>query len=215
MSLWSRSVCNLLAKTRQSPGASYRILMMGHYLEWYANNNTIIIQSLFVLISFIVCFFIFRIFLNGKKIGENPDATDETVSLEDRVNHILQSQTTKTNANFSDQVIATESAEHIEKLQSELFNLKQTLKEKESITANSISESTDSAAYLKEIEGLKIRLSDYEVIAEDIADLQQLRIENQSLKTKLQSVQSKENISEPVTEQEKDLMQQFEKIKGT
>ena len=38
----------------------------------------------------------------------------------------------------------------------------------------------------KQIEDLKNRLSDYEVIAEDIADLQSLREENQKLQAQLQ-----------------------------
>jgi DNA repair exonuclease SbcCD ATPase subunit len=110
--------------------------------------------------------------------------------------------------------------------------------------------------YLKQIEDLKNRLSDYEVIAEDIADLHKLREENQKLLAQVNSqsadvpapvlnaVPAEEKVEAKVeaaqiqqpemdqllkdlsadlngietseaSEQDKDLIRQFEKSKGS
>jgi len=135
--------------------------------------------------------------------------------LEKKINQMIEAQSKVIMTSKAGSAEA--SPEQIEQLQTEIFNLRQTLKEKEqvaeeaSLTAskNGGSGVGSSTEYMKQIEDLKNRLSDYEVIAEDIADLQSLREENQKLQAQLQGLGSKagtptvatqKSVSEPLSE---------------
>jgi hypothetical protein len=245
---------------------------MGQLLTWYSAHNSIVIQSLSVVIGLLLCFFIFRIFFSSRKAGADSGPESESglsvQVLENKINQIIESQS---KVIMTSKAGSTEgAAEQIEQLQTEIFNLRQTIKEKESAvptaessgTSGSVnSEGQGSTEYLKQIEDLRNRLSDYEVIAEDIADLQSLREENQKLQAQLQSLGggavpvaatvatapvTESPIAEPVespstqqsasdlddllqnitqdltvsenaqaTDEDKDLIQQFEKSKGS
>lgn len=101
---------------------------------------------------------------------------------------------------------ATEQVAELSRLRAEISTLKDSLKRKEvEITSakEQVAQSADTAQqdakladlsgkitdYEKEIEALKNRLSDYEIIAEDIADLQAYKKENQDLKNQLANQQ--------------------------
>lgn len=246
---------------------------MGQLLIWYSANNSIVIQSLSVLIGLLLCFFIFRLFFSSRQTGAHSGSESDSglgvQALENKINQIIESQSKVIMTAKSG---STEgSADQIDQLQTEIFNLRQTIKEKESVVsaAESVgangsvsSEGQGSTEYLKQIEDLRNRLSDYEVIAEDIADLQSLREENQKLQAQLGSLggaapvaatvaaeptpEVKPSIAEPTespstqqsasdlddllqnitqdltvsenaqaTDEDKDLIQQFEKSKGS
>lgn len=72
----------------------------------------------------------------------------------------------------------------------------------------------------KKIQQLETRLAEYDIIADDIAELSQLRSENSEMKKKLESLNSTEKTPDPVvivaetneiTPTEKNLMEDFEK----
>lgn len=244
---------------------------MGQLLTWYSANNSIVIQSLSVLIGLLLCFFIFRLFFSsgkaGAELGSESDSGIGVQALESKINQIIESQSKVIMTSKAGTVEG--SSEQIEQLQTEIFNLRQTIKEKESsvLSAESVGASGSvgadgqaSTEYLKQIEDLRNRLSDYEVIAEDIADLQSLREENQKLQAQLGNLGgavpaavtvttapvAEPSIAEPAespatqqsasdlddllqnitqdltvsenaqaTDEDKDLIQQFEKSKGS
>ncbi|MCM2352952.1 MAG: ELKS/Rab6-interacting/CAST family protein [Pseudobdellovibrio sp.] len=119
---------------------------------------------------------------------------------------------------------ATEQVAELSRLRAEISTLKDSLKRKEvEITSakEQVAQSADTAQqdaqladlsgkitdYEKEIEALKNRLSDYEIIAEDIADLQAYKKENADLKNQLANQQPAAPAAapapapEPVTEE--------------
>lgn len=172
---------------------------MGQLLTWYSANNSIVIQSLSVLIGLLLCFFIFRLFFSSGKAGaessSDADSGMGVQALESKINQIIESQSKVIMTSKAGAVEG--SSEQIEQLQTEIFNLRQTIKEKESSmlaaegaggSASVGAEGQGSTEYLKQIEDLRNRLSDYEVIAEDIADLQSLREENQKLQAQLEGL---------------------------
>lgn len=102
---------------------------------------------------------------------------------------------------------AAEQVAELSRLRAEISTLKDSLKRKESEITSAKEQALQSvntdqqdskladlsgkiADYEKEIEALKSRLSDYEIIAEDIADLQAYKKENQELKNQLANQQA-------------------------
>ena len=213
-----------------------RIYGMEQLLLWYSKNNSVMIQFLSIVIGLLLCFFIFRLFFATKNSGANATPAEakpvgSIENLESKVNQILQMQNKKTDT-VSGQVdvavTSEETAVLISKIQAENLELKQMIKTNGAVGAAQAQAQLQSVDYKKEIEDLKNRLSDYEVIAEDIADLQKLREENKSLLEQLQtknapvedtSEDAREDINviqnSAVSEQDKDLLQQFDKLKGT
>lgn len=220
---------------------------MGQLLDWYSKYNSTIIQTLAVLIGLLLCFFIFRIFFSVKPVvNENQFSNQKskisTENIDNKVNEILESEN-KRNLASGDK--SSESSELVEKLQVEIYNLKQTLKEQTTVSAAEPQAATgasqESTEYIKQIEDLKNRLSDYEVIADDIADLKKIRDENKMLQAQLASLgisvpipdstaedkDASQNIipdltddqnvveNTEVTEQDKELIEQFAKQKGS
>ena len=101
---------------------------------------------------------------------------------------------------------ATEQVAELSRLRAEISTLKDSLKRKEVEITSAKEQAAQSANtaqqdakladlsgkitdYEKEIEALKNRLSDYEIIAEDIADLQAYKKENADLKNQLANQQ--------------------------
>jgi len=258
---------------------------MQQLLFWYSKNNSIIIQSLSIIIGLLLCFFIFRLFFRSRSTEDSSELNSDafhglskaTESIENKINQILESQSQKktlSDLSGESSAVVLESLGQaavfqIENLQTEISNLKEALLKSEqkqqqqptpqvlnteesvlgSEVLSSVSGSTDNTIDLnQQIEDLKSRLSDYEVISEDIADLHKLREENQKLLTQLQEFKNQtqpqldaesaanktsspasedvasllESLTDDlnidktseVSDQDKDLMQQFEKIKG-
>ncbi len=239
---------------------------MSQILLWYSKYNSNIIQLLFILIGVLLVVFIFRLFFSAKTTAaaENSETQlmSATENIENKINQILQSQSQKNMILGSAAGTSEDSAEIFEKMQAEIFNLKQTLKEKENEIAQkqtvanvaglgatsgavgtamtSQTSVTEIDGYKLQIEDLKNRLSDYEVIAEDIADLHKLREENQKLVAQLgakstENQQAQQQTTLPdvagllesltddfvvaekaeVSAEEKDLIEQFQKAKGS
>jgi hypothetical protein len=248
---------------------------MEQLLYWYSNNNSTIIQSLIVVIGVTLCFFIYKILFGqnqkNKNNEEGPQKSTVTVeSIETKINQLLESQSkNKSSKNDVDSEIPATSEEAvalIEKIQAENVSLKKVIKDQEALSINytrdavspngaasgsagasAASKTVDVSNYEKEIADLKNRLSDYEVISEDISDLHKLREENQKLKDQIQNVQKPATAStevqtavppaeanaasakvisandieseltenNAVTDEEKDLIEQFEKNKGS
>ncbi len=206
---------------------------MEQLLYWYSKNNSLMIQSLSVIIGLLLCFFIFRLFFVQSKPSANTDNLTENNSTNSvkktyQISESISQQKNNSEQTFNITASSSEAIEQIEKIQAENLKLKQQIADQNTISNNNATLSStvavDESEYKKQIEDLKNRLSDYEVIAEDIADLYQLREENQKLMMQIKNQKSSvlnENQDSAqventiVTDQEKNLIEQFEKIKGT
>ena len=205
---------------------------MEQLLYWYSKNNSLMIQSLSVIIGLLLCFFIFRLFFVQSKSSTNTDDLTENNSTNSvkthQISESIYQQKNNSEQTFNIPASSSEAIEQIEKIQAENLKLKQQIADQNTISNNNATLSStvavDESEYKKQIEDLKNRLSDYEVISEDIADLHQLREENQKLMMQIKNQKSSvlnENQDSAqventiVTDQEKNLIEQFEKIKGT
>lgn len=167
---------------------------MGHFLDWFNHNNTLFIQILFGVVGLLLCFLIYKLFFGTQTV--EADGAPSMKVIEEKLTQMLEVQKQKISG-----AVTADSNEEVEKLRTEIYSLRQSLKEKEAqveqSAQNATSGSAESAAataavdeaaiaeYKKKIEELETRLSDYEVIAEDIADLHRLREENDKLKAQV------------------------------
>lgn len=187
---------------------------MGKFLDWYSAHNAIIIQSLAVVIALLIIFFIFRLFFSktavetqsGHRIEFNYDV------LEDKINKLLEqhSQMKVAVSSGSGEVTPEQIAE-MNQLKAEMTELKDTLSKKESELAAAKEQSAGAgqsndqlnalnskiSEYEKQISKLNSRLSEYEIIAEDIADLQKYKSENEQLKKQVTEAAQAPKAAEP------------------
>ena len=187
---------------------------MGMILSFFSENNALIIKMLSIVVAVAATVLLYRvIFVQNVEVIGQPVATD-SIEVSKRVNEqkieieSLKSETETTKI-------------ELEKQRTEVYNLRQTLKEKEtevetvktellqakSATDESkkldyekhtseviLSTADENLVFQKEISELKRRLSDYEIIAEDISDMQKLKDENEKLKKLIASGATVESI---------------------
>lgn len=145
--------------------------------------------------------YLIKVFWGAKEPQGAEVDPEQLKSFEQKLQQVIDQNksTSSTNPDGAPQ------SEELEKLRSEIYTLRQTLKEKEELAqqkpdviaspaevsapASEVGGSADLteeiANYKKKIEELETRLSDYEVIAEDISDLHRLREENEKLKAQV------------------------------
>lgn len=204
-----------------------------HFLSYY---NTQIIQSGFAIVFLLIIIYVYRAFFMASTGAEDAETTS-TSGLEQKLNQILEQQRIKPGAtadvssgNAVTKSIITE--QEVDKLKSEIYNLRQQLNDAESSAslANSsvkksqslestttdevevsydLQEAKVNEAMTVKVKELESRLAEYEIIADDIAELSQLRADNTKLKEQLSQLQSSnvqsseipsapENVPEPV-----------------
>jgi len=164
---------------------------MENVLQFIANYNTQIIKGGFAIVFLLLIIYVYRLFFVASATA--PEGSLNTDALEQKLNQLLENQKTKA---------ATEPAEvsdvataEIDRLKLEVYGLKQQLAEAEkkavevvataAPSAPAADPNTPSPAQAELIKSLESRLAEYEIIAEDIAELTQLRNENTSLKAQL------------------------------
>jgi chromosome segregation ATPase len=178
---------------------------MGLMLSFFSENNAIIIRILAILVAAAAAVLLYRlVFVQTVEPTEQlatVDLTEVTKKVSEQKIEIESLKSESENAKVE-----------LEKQRTEVYNLRQTLKEKESEleavkkdfgasgSANNdakkldyekhkseviLSTSDESLVFQKEISELKRRLSDYEIIAEDISDMQKLKEENEKLRQQL------------------------------
>lgn len=194
---------------------------MGSILSFFAEHSPSIIKLLSVVVALAASVLLYRvIFAQSLEASAGQATTDLT-----EINKKLSQQKIEIDALKSENET---SKGELEKQRTEVYNLRQTIKEKEteveSIKAENLqlksqtdevkkadyekhksevilSTSDESLLFQKEIAELKRRLSDYEIIAEDISDMQRLKEENEKLKAQVnQSNQVGDQPSEPASE---------------
>jgi len=175
---------------------------MGKFLDWYSAHNTIIIQSLAVLIAILIVFFIFRLFFAKQNSDLEHHGQTGQISydaLDEKLNKLLeqhaQTKTVTVSQVEGGELTAQQIAE-MDQLKTEIVGLKESLTKKESELLSAKEQAAVGSTsgdqlndlnnkltdYEKQIAKLNSRLSEYEIIAEDIADLQKYKSENDQLK---------------------------------
>lgn len=129
-----------------------------------------------------------------------------------------------------DEAAVTEQIAELNRLRAEITTLKDSLKSKEVEITTAKEQAVQSANtdqqdakladlgtkitdYETQIETLKNRLSDYEIIAEDIADLQHYKKENQELKNQLANQQSATASAAPIVAAPAEVTAAIEELK--
>ena len=172
---------------------------MNAIINWLALNNTLMIKIGFSAIILLIVVYVFRFFFvpRVKEVSAAADLSDnDNISLE-------KADVVK------DGAVAL-SSEEVTKLQAEISTLKYKLKEAEVEKANLATQAASAAGSSsspsagldmvaeanpqntaaqgeleEKIKLLEARLSEYEIIAEDIAEISKLRQENEELKAKI------------------------------
>ena len=175
---------------------------MGLILSFFAEHSPSIIKLLSVVVAVGASVLLYRvIFTQNVEAVAGPTSADLT-----DVNKKLNEQKIEIDTLKSEN---ESTKEELEKQRTEVYNLRQTIKEKdievETVKAENLqlktqtdetkkadyekhqsevilSTSDENLVFQKEISELKRRLSDYEIIAEDISDMQKLKEENEKLK---------------------------------
>lgn len=177
---------------------------MNDVINWIAINNTLMIRIGFIAILVLLVVYIFRFFFIPKVniVDESLESSDMKSNSEtDTSNELSSSIEARQAKHYTDQ---------IENLMLEVSKLKDQLSESESMVTdlkakasvnNGATNDQEAAAEgaegsaesnatyiinLKDkVESLEARLSEYEIIAEDISEITQLRKENAELKSKV------------------------------
>lgn len=171
---------------------------MNAIINWLALNNTLMIKIGFSAIILLVVVYVFRFFFvpRVKIVSDAVDLSDSEVVSSGKTDVVKEGA-------------GATSSEDVTKLQAEISTLKYKLKEAEVEKANlatqaaSATNSAPASAGLdmvaetnpqtavaqgeleEKIKLLEARLSEYEIIAEDIAEISKLRQENEELKAKI------------------------------
>ncbi len=195
---------------------------MNDSINWIAINNTLMIKIGFTAILVLLVVYIFRLFFVPKinivaesvknknsdnNIDKNLDAiSEEEESTEDDESppELEESSAADTNEieqktleiqNQKDEILKlntqlTESATIISDLQSKAENLAESFVKPSAVSA----EDTEVVPALKiKIGQLETRLAEYEIIADEIAEIGELRKENIALKKKLEMTEVVDN----------------------
>ncbi|MBC7420048.1 MAG: hypothetical protein H7328_04905 [Bdellovibrio sp.] len=176
---------------------------MNELINWVARNNTLMIQISFTIVLLLVVIYIFRLFFVSSETPLSTSGSGEVSQLNQKIDQLLQQKNEASTAvgNFVDSTSA--SSPELERLRSEVVTLRTTLNESEKKVfdlspsanvpqtneANSLVENNVGTEKVTELtaklEQLEARLAEYDIIAEDIAELSQLRTENSDLKKRL------------------------------
>lgn len=188
---------------------------MNAIINWIALNNTLMIKIGSSAVILLIVVYVFRFFFvpQVKQISDSADLSDSDDISVEKVDFV------------KDGAVAI-SSEDVTKLQAEISTLKYKLKEAEiekvklasqstAAPENSSNSSPTSAAaglemvaeanpqvaavqteLEEKIKVLEARLSEYEIIAEDIAEISKLRQENEELKAKVADGGTSKEVSE-------------------
>lgn len=170
-------------------------------LHFIASYNSQIIQVGFGIVFLLIIIYVYRLFFMSGELNSGAALGSNTEAIEEKLNIIIDQQKNKVAAATSSPTTAVVGAGQeieIDRLKAEIYNLHQQLKEATSNGAvlgpaepsGAVSESSEniSSEILEEkikleekVKDLESRLSEYEIIADDIAELSQLRADNAKL----------------------------------
>ncbi len=164
-------------------------------------HNARIIQIIFSVVLILLLVYVYRTFFVGSAdrsgLSESSDLNEVSEKLNQLLNHQKSAHAIHAEGMPASVGVADEQ---VAKLKSEILKLRTQLNESEKkvfemvpastepgVTVDPAESKTQISEMTKKIEALQSRLSEYDIIADDIAELSQLRTENLSLKNKLES----------------------------
>lgn len=165
------------------------------FLELLTRHNTLIIQVLVTIVLVISAFVIYRIYVAGD--AAEGEAGAGTQHLEKTLQKFLEMQSASGAKTESSAATTAGGGGDVEKLREEILQHRAAIKEKDEKIAALESQAGNAAGgisaeekakYEAKIHDLEQRLAEYEIIAEDIADLARYREENIKLKEELQKL---------------------------
>lgn len=169
-------------------------------LNFIATYNTQLIKAGFGIVFLLLIIYVYRLFFMAST-SSGPEASVNTDAIEQKLNQILETQKVKAaQAEDQSQINDQRSSAEADRLKLEVYNLKQQLAESEKKAAASAAAAPASAdagspEQVEKIRSLESRLAEYEIIAEDIAELSQLRTENAKLKEQLGGAPATESVA--------------------
>lgn len=190
---------------------------MNEIINWLALNNTLMIRIGFSAVILLIVVYVFRFFFvpSVKQVSEVAESSDADVS---------KVEVSKPESTSSDSISSEELTKLQAEISTLKYKLKEAEAEKNTLAAQSVSASSavsagaagvemvsesqansakapvaDTTAQ-KELEEkvkmLEARLQEYEIIAEDIAEVGRLRQENETLKAKITQVATEVSVAE-------------------
>lgn len=191
---------------------------MEKVIIFLTTNNVLIIKSIFGFIFFLLIIYVYRLLFVSTASSSSGDGALSEV-IEKKLNQLIENQKnqeSKDSENKAEPVTYSSANEaDLEKYKQEVITLKQQLADAEKqieaaksaapVAAPVADAGAGSEAQAQQIKTLQARLEEYEIIAEDIAELSQLRAENASLKAQLgmsgEASASKAAAAAPVAEE--------------
>ncbi|MBY0451409.1 MAG: hypothetical protein K2P92_00150 [Bdellovibrionaceae bacterium] len=178
---------------------------MNDLIGWLATNNTLMIRIGFSAVAVLVVAYVFRLFFMPRDVEKAVVANDMMASSATgsmNIEELAELQTEIDTLKEKVKVIETEKLD----LQKRLYEQPVTMETAAISSPDGVtqvvpkidpataSQSTESASkmnlehgeLIQKIQQLEARLAEYEIIAEDIADVGQLKSENAQLKVKLE-----------------------------
>ena len=176
-------------------------------LHFIASYNSQIIQAGFGIVFLLIIIYVYRLFFMSSQTDSGSGASPSIAAIDEKLNIIIDQQKNKVVVAVSAQASLAGGEGHeieIDHLKAEIYNLHQKLKLAGSnpelsvgsaasgipeaagssveIARNDSSETSAEKVKLEEkVKDLQSRLSEYEIIADDIAELSQLRADNAKL----------------------------------
>lgn len=189
-------------------------------LLFLTSNATVMIQVLVTFVILLSGFLLYRIYTSGTEIASLKSSGDHS-ALEETLQKILEQQKNQTPAPSGP---SAKDVAELESLREELIKNRGLLQEKDAEIKKLGEEKVSLEAALKnpangaaaapapastggegsevlnkKIVDLEARLSEYEIITEDIADLSRLRLENEKLKQEILRLKSQLGINEDLS----------------
>ena len=188
-------------------------------LHFIASYNSQIIQVGFGIVFLLIIIYVYRLFFMSEDSKSGLELSSNSEAIEEKLNFIINQQKNKvavaTNSASSQSALDVGTGHEIEidRLKAEIYNLHQQLKEgaqnprasaetsenldaksdggKVNAARNDVNEISEEKIKLEEkVKNLESRLSEYEIIADDIAELSQLREENAKLTEQISLLKS-------------------------
>lgn len=181
---------------------------MNEIINWIAQYNTLVIQVAFSIVLLLILIYVYRLFFVNSGSSGSIESSTELGELNQKLAQLLEGQKAS-GIQVIEKVVpavaavggASDAVSEIEQLKAENAKLRTQLNESEKkvFELTPIAGPEDSlkddepkidpaqvVELNKKIEELQSRLSEYDIIADDIAELGQLRAENADLKRKMQ-----------------------------
>lgn len=175
------------------------------FVELLVKNNVLIIEVLLGIIIFSVAFLSFRLFFRKAEEEIKGSVDDQALkAIEASLKKVLETSELKASVSSNVSSGGSIDDQFVEKLEQEVSTksklieeLQEQLQTVQAQAAASASTGSDTAQWKEKAAELEAKLAEYEIIAEDIADLSQYKEENARLKAEIEALQAGGAVAAP------------------